>query len=232
MEPTTIYVYGEIAKDDLSAKDIATQLRGVTGEVTLRVNSPGGWTTEAATIIALLNDARRRGVRVTAIIDGACYSAASWIVAAATDRVLIAPDAMIMMHDPGIDYSGQAPDLRRAADLLDRVAGIMADDYARHLGITVVEAQALMVATTWFTADEAIAAGFAHELDTAPITLAARFEPEAYGFAGKTSITSLSEAFWARRGRPVRPSIAATQAGETFHDDIMRAWNTRKAVRW
>lgn len=193
-----LLLYGAILSDDLSAKSIATELAalGPIRVLHLRVNSPGGSTAEASAIIAQLNSVRRRGVRMVAHIDGAAYSAASWIVAAVADEVLIAEDALVMLHDASVGVSGRAEDLRRGAAVLDKVSATMRDDYARHLKRRPDEVSALMLAETWWSADEAVAAGFAHRIEEA-LKLAAAFSPGPRD----RSIGALAERYWARRGR-------------------------------
>ncbi len=192
-----VLLYGAILSDDLSAKDVVQQLQALphnTRMLHLRVNSPGGSTAEASAIIAHINRVKAGGVRIVAHIDGVAFSAASWIIAATADEVLMAEDAMVMLHDASVGISGKAEDLRRGAVILDKVSAEMRRDYARYLGRRDDEVAALMLAETFWTAEEAIANGFATGIEGA-LKLAAAFVPTP-----DRSIGAMAQRYWANRG--------------------------------
>ncbi|HEV2517153.1 MAG TPA: head maturation protease, ClpP-related [Devosia sp.] len=191
-----LFIYGAIPQD-VTAKAIADALRAL-GQVRtlhLRVHSPGGSTSEAAAIITLLNQVRARGTRIIVHIDGAAFSAAAWIIAATADEVVVAEDALVMIHDASLDVSGRAEELRRGAAVLDKVSTEMRRDIALRMHRREDEVAAMMLAETWWTADEAVEQGFADRIEGA-LKLAAAYQPQNRD----RSISAMAERYWANRG--------------------------------
>ena len=73
--------------------------------------------------------------------------------------------SMMMIHNPWMRAEGESKDLRAAADLLDRVGESLVNVYAARTGKNRDELRELLNKTTWMTAEEAVAAGFADEVD-------------------------------------------------------------------
>lgn len=177
------------------AKDLA-QLSADT--ITVRINSPGGDVYEA---IALLNTLRGHPARIVTVVDGLAASAASF-VAMAGDEVVVGRNAELMIHDAWVYASGNAEELRKHAENLDRISNNIASIYAERAGGTVEEWRAVMQAETWFSAAEAVAAGLADRTEVAASTeLApvARFDLSAFNYAG-------------RRAAPAPRTPSATEA--------------------
>ena len=70
----------------------------------------------------------------------------------------------MMIHNAWAHASGEAADLRKVADELDRLGGQMAEIYAWRTGVEMDVVRAMMDAETWMSGEEACAAGFADEL--------------------------------------------------------------------
>lgn len=124
--------------------------------VTLHINSPGGDAFEGQAMASAIAD--YKGM-VTARVDGLCASAATTIAIAAA-KVTMVEGALWMIHNAWSFAMGDASDLRATADLLAKVDGIIAKNYAGRTKCTLSQAVAWMDAETWFTAEEAQAAGF------------------------------------------------------------------------
>lgn len=124
--------------------------------IKLRVNSGGGDVIDGFAIYQLLSEHR---ARVEADVDGLAASMASVIIMAA-DEIRIAPHAMVMIHNPWSIGIGDADDMRKMADLLDKVRDNIASAYVDRTGIDRDEVVSLMDAETWMTADEALEHGF------------------------------------------------------------------------
>lgn len=156
-----IYLYGEIGFWGVTAADFQRELALVTAKhINLHVNSPGGEVFDGIAIYTLL---REHEASVTTYIDGLAASAASFI-ALAGDRVVIAKSAHMMIHEAmGLAW-GYASDLRRQADVLDRLTESIAEIYEDRAGGTVSQWRAAMAEETWYTAAEAVAAGLADEV--------------------------------------------------------------------
>jgi hypothetical protein len=97
------------------------------------------------------------------------------VIALAGDTILIADNGYVMIHNPASLVWGEAKDMLKAAELLNKVADGIAGDYARHMGITVDAARALMDAETWWLGMEAVDAGYAQATYTG-VRAAAAFD--------------------------------------------------------
>jgi hypothetical protein len=69
-----------------------------------------------------------------------------------------------MIHDGSGLCIGNAAEMREMADLLDRQSDNIAAVYADKAGGDVADWRALMTAETWYSAEEAVAAGLADEV--------------------------------------------------------------------
>jgi ATP-dependent Clp protease, protease subunit len=162
-DASTIYLYDVIDGDGwgVSAKDIASGLQAANGgPVHVRINSPGGDVFEARAMATLL---REYAGELSMHIDGVAASAATY-VAISGDKCIIAQGGMMMIHNAWSVGIGDKNDMLELAAVLDKIDGTLADDYAAKCGKPRDEILAAMSATTWLTADESKAYGFADEV--------------------------------------------------------------------
>ena len=167
-EGNTIWLYDAIAGSEEEAmyfggvapSQFIGQLAAMAGDVTLRINSPGGSVFGAQAMVAAI---RQHSGKVTAQIDSLAASAASVIAVACADCIMV-PGAMMMVHRAWGMTVGNEADMRQTADLLAKLDGTLAEAYAAKTGGTAQEALDLMAAETWFTAAEAVAAGLANSI--------------------------------------------------------------------
>lgn len=180
-------------------------------DVTMRVNSGGGYATEGAAIMAAL---QAYPGRVTARVEGLAASAASLLVMGADD-IVIAPGALMMIHDPSGLTLGDADDHRKAAFKLDKLADTYAAAYAARSGKPAAEIRDLMRAETWMTGDEAAAMGFADRVETGkdPVAVAA-FDFRVYARAPQQLLRLASERGWRFGAQPVTAASAASHQKE------------------
>lgn len=157
-----IYIYDEIGWYGVTADEFVRELAQVTAStIHLRLNTPGGMVFEGT---AIYNALLQHPARVITHIDGIAASMGS-IIALAGDEVRIATGAFVMIHDPWTVAIGGSADMRKEADLLDKLAGSMVEIYAAKMsGETPAEIAKLMGEETWWTAAEAVAIGFADAL--------------------------------------------------------------------
>lgn len=141
-------------RDDLAAIPAGSAL-------TVRINSPGG---EVFDGFAIYQALREWTGDVTVYVDGLAASIAS-VIAMAGKRVVMAGPAMLMIHDPYGYAVGNSAELRKLAEVMDKVAGSIASAYVERTGRPEADIRAEMAAETWFTADEAVALGFADAVD-------------------------------------------------------------------
>lgn len=150
--------YGTSAKEFVAALDA---LPSRVTEVRLHINSPGGEVFEA---IAITNALRSHPARVVAIVDGIAASAASFIACAA-DETVMAPNSELMIHDAWGLCVGNAADMHEMADVLDHLSDNIASIYAAKAGSTAEAWREAMSAESWYSAEEAVAAGLADRVD-------------------------------------------------------------------
>lgn len=173
-----IDVYGGIGDEfdegGVTAVSFVRALRDADGEnVTIHINSSGGSVFDANTMAEAL-----RGYKghTTASIEGLAASAASYFALTADD-VVINPSALMMIHNPWDFAVGDAEDMRKKADMLDKARSTISAQYARKTGRTVDEIEGLMDAETWFTAQEAVEFGLVDRMsDSEPIAACVRCE--------------------------------------------------------
>ena len=150
--------------DGTSAKQFVEELRALRGIklLTVRLNSPGGSVFDGFTIY---NALARFPARVETVIDGMALSIAS-VIALAGKTVRMAKNALYMIHDPQGMAMGTADDMRSMAGTLDKVKQNIVNTYQDKTLKPAPEIESLMQAETWFTAAEALAAGFIDEVTT------------------------------------------------------------------
>jgi ATP-dependent Clp protease protease subunit len=183
-EAGKVYVYDVIDRDwGASAKGLIDALAAMAGQpVALHINSPGGDVFEARAMVAAV---RAHGAPVTTYIDGLAASAATYL-ALAGDKVHITDGGLFMVHNSWTLAWGNKHEMRTTADLLDKIDGTIANDYARKTGASAEQIAAWMDADTWFTAAEAKDAGFVDEVSGADDSgKAARWNLSAYANAPK-----------------------------------------------
>jgi ATP-dependent Clp protease protease subunit len=157
-----IRIYDEIGFwDGTNAKDFSDSLKAITAPTLhIRINSPGGYITDAMAMYQMLKDHKARKV---VHIDGICASAATY-PALAGDEVIINVGGMFMIHDPLAWVGGNADDLRKEADVLDQFKTSIVAVYEKESGNSSDKLAEWMKAETWFTADEAVKNGFADRI--------------------------------------------------------------------
>lgn len=158
-ESAVLSLMGDVGWD-ITPKGVADALKGAgKGPLTVSLHSYGG---DALAGVAIHNMIARHPGAKTVIIEGVAASAAS-LIAMAGDRIVMPSNALLMIHEAWGLAMGDSEDMRKQADLLDTVSGAYRRTYAARSGKTEDEVAALMAAETWFTADDAVAQGFATE---------------------------------------------------------------------
>jgi len=160
-DTTDVYVYDSIGGwFGMYADEFISALGEVKSKnISLRLNSPGGSVFEG---IAIANAIRNHPANVTVYVDSLAASIAS-VIALAGNRLVMMPQSQIMIHNASGGCYGDATEMTKMADLLDKQSRNIAEAYAQHTGRPVAEWQQYMDAETWFTADEAVAVGLADE---------------------------------------------------------------------
>lgn len=164
-DQATVYLYDAIVGDRATAEwwggicpqDFVPALAALdVATIHLRINSPGGDVFAAQAISQAL---REHPATVVGHIDGVAASAATEVACACDDTVM-AKGAMYMIHQAWTLAWGNADDLEATVSLLRKVDGTLADTYVATSAQDRDQVVAWMKAETWFTADEALKAGF------------------------------------------------------------------------
>ena len=134
---------------------------GNVSHVDLRISSGGGSVIEA---IDMYNAIRRHAATWHAHIDGLAASAASWLILA-TDKVIMAENAQMMIHRAISDARGSANDLRKMADLIEDIEKTaMVNAYISKTGLDEATIMDMLDAETWMNATKAKELGFVDEI--------------------------------------------------------------------
>lgn len=191
-------------------KDLAALPESV-ATIKVRVNSPGGDVFDA---VAIANALKQHKARVEMSIEGLAASAAT-IITSAGDVIAMADNALLMIHNPWSWAVGEAKDMRKVADDLDKIRGSIIATYRWVSSLSAEEISALMDATTWMDADEAIANGFATD-KVEGLRAAALLEPRALAKLPAVP-AKYSDRIEALLAKPTTPPVAAAAA------DVLRA---------
>lgn len=153
-------------------------------ELELHINSPGG---NAFDGVAIRNALRQHQATVIVHVDGLAASAAS-AIAMAGDEVIMATGSQMMIHDGSGICLGQAADMIKMAEILDKISDGYADIYAARAGGKSGEWRERMKTETWYSASEAVDAGLADKIDStteAEEDVAAKFDLSIFTYAGR-----------------------------------------------
>lgn len=193
-EAATIYLYDAIVSSEMEAeyfggvapKAFIDELKSIDAPViNLRINSPGGSVFAAR---AMEQAMREHKAKIIAHVDGYSASAASFLMMAA-DEIVMSPGAMVMIHKAWTMAYGNADDLIAQADLLEKIDGTLVDTYAARTTQDPAQIAKWMAAETWFTADEAVTAGFADRKSESKTKAETKWDLSAYANAPKTDDT-------------------------------------------
>jgi ATP-dependent Clp endopeptidase proteolytic subunit ClpP len=124
------------------------------GPVVLRINSPGGSITAGMSMADII---QRQG-NVTAEVVGLAASMGS-VLTVVAKRSRMSSSGLLMVHNAWSQESGDAASLRKAADTLEKFSSSLLTYYREKTGKTSEVIKGWMDAETWFTAEEALAAG-------------------------------------------------------------------------
>ncbi|MBP0904168.1 head maturation protease, ClpP-related [Mariniflexile gromovii] len=159
-------IYGEIGKDVIDTKFIAS-LQKKTGDITVKINSPGGSVFHGYAIYNALKEYDKG--KITVHIDGVAASMAS-VICLAGHKIIMAKNAMYMIHNPQSGGFGESKDLRKQADLLDKIKSVLMETYSNKTGIKNNELAGMLDDETWLTSDEALKLGFVDEIKNDTLT--------------------------------------------------------------
>ena len=152
-----VVIYDEIGAWGIDSKYFIEEVKTITSsDVLLRINSPGGSVIDG---LAIHDAIKRMPQKVTARIEGLAASIAS-VIALGADEVLMSENSLFMIHNVWGGETGGAKEMRKAADLMDKMGDRLVNIYVSKTGKEESEIREWMNDESWFTADAALEAGF------------------------------------------------------------------------
>jgi len=220
-----ITIYEEIGYWGVSAKSFMTDMKAIKDAkiINLYLNSPGGSVMDGTAIYNIL---KNHDARVVVHIDGAAFSMGS-LIAMAGDHINMAANGLMMVHNPQGGGFGESDDLRKTADVIDKMKDNMAATYAARTGIDLETIDGLMNDETWMNAEEALDFGFIDEI-TGEVDVAASFDLNKFDNVPSHILAQ----YLGEKPQEKKPVIENTLAvaDTTKVDDIMLTEKEKKAA--
>ena len=167
-----LVIYGDIGEsmwgDSVTASGVKAELDDMEGDISVRINSPGGSVFDGFAIYNLL---KAHDGKVTVYVDGLAASAAS-VIAMAGDEIVMGDTAMLMIHDPWTMSVGDSAEMRKTADTLDKIKDSIVTAYAgKATDLDTDQIASMMAEETWINASEAISMGFASATNASDVQI-------------------------------------------------------------
>lgn len=177
---------GEFIESETSAEHFRKELEaaGDVVQINIYINSLGGSVMEG---LGIYNQLRRHKAHKTVYVDGFACSVAS-VIAMAGDEVIMPSSSMMMIHAPLTRVWGNASELRKAADELDKISLSTMQTYLQKAGgkLTAEKLSEMYDAEAYWSAAECIEMGLADRMADADIDIeAAIAKLEESGSAGE-----------------------------------------------
>ncbi|MDO6849201.1 Clp protease ClpP [Priestia megaterium] len=165
-QESTLTIYGVIGdswwSESTSASDVDRAItQAGSNDLVIHLNSPGGDAFDGIAIYnRLKNHKAKHGAKITIHNDGWACSAAS-VIAMAADELIMGTGSMLMIHEASNIVWGTKSNMRKEADLLEKLEDGIIDAYMTKANITRDEVRNMVDNETWFSASEALEVGFA-----------------------------------------------------------------------
>lgn len=179
-----IIIDGDIGWWGVDASFVRNELANMSGDVTIKLDSPGGSVTEGIGIYNAIRDYNKGSVTVEVMAVAA--SIASYFAMAA-DKVKVCDNSIFMIHNAWMPAVGDHRELRKAADIAEGLTSLIAKSYTQRTGRDDIAY--LMDAESYFYGEAIVAEGFADEViagsDTMNMAEAIAFAAEHYKATAK-----------------------------------------------
>ena len=154
VEVTDVYLFNDIGTFGVSAQSFVEEIKEYEGkELAIHINSLGGEVFDGMAIYSII---QRRKAKTTVYIEGIAASIAS-VIALAADEVIMSENSLLMIHNAWGGTQGDASEMRKQADVLDKITNEIAEIYVKKTNLPYDEIIRLMSDETWLTAEEAVA---------------------------------------------------------------------------
>ncbi len=167
-----IYIFDEIGTYGVTAQDFISEIKGLKDmPINLRINSLGGDVFDG---MAMYNVIKRREAKTTVYIEGIAASIAT-IIALGADEVVMAENSLFMIHNAWGGASGEAKDMRKTAETLEKITSELTDIYVKKTGLSYDAVAQMMDEETWLNAEEAYKLRFIDTISDS-IKVAAKYD--------------------------------------------------------
>lgn len=163
-----LMLYGDISSqswwgDEVTPKQFKADLDelGDVKNLHIYINSGGGDVFAGQAIYSML---KRHKANKTVHIDGLAASIAS-AIAMAGDKIIMPKNAMMMVHKCWTLAVGNADDMRKMADDMDKIDESIIATYKEKTGKSKKRIKEIMEAETWMNAEDALKEGFIDEIE-------------------------------------------------------------------
>ena len=171
-ETAEIYIFDEIGTYGVTAQDFISEIKDLKDmPINIRINSLGGDVFDG---MAMYNVIKRREAKTTVYIEGIAASIAT-IIALGADEVIMAENSLFMIHNAWGGTSGEAKDMRKTAETLDKITSELTDIYVKKTGLSYDALAEMMDEETWLNAQEAFDLGFIDTISDS-IKVAAKYD--------------------------------------------------------
>lgn len=146
--------------DEVTPKQFRDELNAHSGDLTVRINSPGG---DVYAGVSIYNALTEYDGNVTVKVDGMAASIAS-VIAMAGDDIQMLPGSQMMVHKPWTVAMGNSDDLEEVVAYLKKVGENVTSIYTERTGLSTERVSELLDAETWLNPEEAVELGFADKV--------------------------------------------------------------------
>jgi ATP-dependent Clp protease protease subunit len=203
-----IYIFGDITswpwiESDVSSYNLAQEIAKLDVDIiNVHINSYGG---EVAEGWAIHNELLNHKASIKTFCSGFACSSAGLIFMAGNERFMY-PASALFVHNAWSFAIGNAKELHKAADDLDKLSDISCNVFRGKINISEDELQELMDAETWINPQEALNMGFATAIITEPASTkaSASVRGQVYG--------TIMAAQAARQAGDTKPSVQQTSS--------------------
>jgi len=167
-----VYIFDEIGTFGINAQNFIDEIKGFKNSpLNLHINCVGGDVFEG---MAIYNILKKRTAETTVYIEGIAASMGS-VIALAADKVVMAENSLFMIHNAWGGAMGEAKELKKTANLLEKISNEIADIYIKKTNLPYDKVKEMMDEETWLNADEALELGFIDSISDA-IKVAAKYD--------------------------------------------------------
>ena len=201
-----VYIFGDITswewlESDVSSYTLSKELNELDTKIetiNVHINSYGG---EVAEGLAIYNMLRNHNAKVVTYCDGFACSIASVIFMAGDERIMNNA-SLLMIHNAWMYTAGNADQLRKDADDLEKITQASIEAYKSGINITEDELKELLDDESWILPSEALEMGFATSIVGEKIT------EKAAASARKALFTLVSQK---QVEQPLTPVLESTE---------------------